>query len=221
MFRKKKKENKEPATPQKAPVNKCGGFLPQTVFIVGTSNPDGKPNLSVTTSVSYAYGPPESLVVSLFGHSRTRENINRTGAFTANICTVSMGRLADYMGSVSGTYQKKDAVPFEYEKAQRINAPVLKESPYTMECRVTHAHRVGETVILVSEIVSHLVDVRLGRPYDDSDEAWFNWLNESDIRKMDPLLYTWKYYKLGDKLGKLGELAEDLLGEDSLGNKYG
>ena len=80
-----------------------------------------------------------------------------------------------------------------------------------MECCVTYAHRVGETVILVAEIVNHMVDVKLGRPYDDSDEAWFSWLNESDAKMTDPLLYSWKYYTLGEKIGKLGELAGDLL----------
>jgi flavin reductase (DIM6/NTAB) family NADH-FMN oxidoreductase RutF len=211
MFRKKKIEKKEIPLPRKASVNKCGGFIPQTVFIIGSFNPDGSPNLSVATSVSYAYGPPESLVVSLFGHSRTRENINRTGAFTANICTADMGRLADYMGSVSGLHQEKSGVAFTYENSAFIDAPMLKESPYAMECRVTHAHLVGETAILVAEIVKHMVDLKLGRPYDDSDEAWFSWLNESDARLINPLLYSWKYYALGEKIGKLGELAKDLL----------
>lgn len=210
-FKKKTTAENEAALPQKASVNKCGGFLPQPVFILGTYNKDKAPNWSVATSVSFAYGPPESLVVSLFGHSRTRENINRTGAFSANLCTTHMVRLADYVGSVSGNHQQKDDVPLLYDKAYKIDAPILMESPYTMECCVTNAHMVGETVVLTAEIVNHLVDVRLGRPYDDSDEGWFAWLNNSDARMIKPLLYSWKYYHLGDKIGKLGEPAKDLL----------
>jgi flavin reductase (DIM6/NTAB) family NADH-FMN oxidoreductase RutF len=214
MFRKKIASQNDTGPPRKSPVIKCGGFMPQTVFLLGTYNQDGTPNLCTATSVSYAYGPPESLVVSLFGNSRTRENINRTGSFTANICTSAMGRLADYVGGVSGSHQEKDGVPFVCERGEKIKAPSLKESPYTMECRVTFIHKVGDTVILVSEIVNHMVDIRLGRPVDDSDEAWFNWLNESDALKIDPLLYSWRYYKLGTELGKLGRLAEDLIGEE-------
>jgi flavin reductase (DIM6/NTAB) family NADH-FMN oxidoreductase RutF len=211
LLRKKTPVKKEPTLPQKASVNKCGGFIPQAVYIAATYNKDGSPNLSAVTSVSYAYGPPESLVVSLFGNSRTRENVNRTGSFTANICTADMSRLADYVGSVSGLHQGKDGVPFICQKAEKVNAPVLKESPYVMECCLTHIHKVGETVILVAEIVNHLVDIKLGRPVDDSDEAWFEWLNASDARDINPLLYAWKYYRLGDKIGKLGEIAGDLL----------
>jgi flavin reductase (DIM6/NTAB) family NADH-FMN oxidoreductase RutF len=211
MFRKKTAAVKEAALPQKASVNKCGGFLPQTVFIIGTFNKDGTPNLSVATSVSYVFGPPESLVVSLFGLSRTRENINRTGAFTVNICTANMVRLADYMGSVSGAHQEKNGIPFFYDTAAKVDAPTILESPYTMECRLTHANILGETVILTAEIVNNMVDVSLGRPYDDSDEAWFAWLNDSDVKAINPLLYNWTYYTLGEKLGKLGEPAGDLL----------
>jgi flavin reductase (DIM6/NTAB) family NADH-FMN oxidoreductase RutF len=211
MFKKKKAANKDTAMPRKTSVKKCGGFLPQTVFILGTYNKDRSVNLSAATSVSYVFGPPESLVVSLFGNSRTRANINRTGEFTANICNSSMGRLADYVGSVSGLHQDKDGLTYVCYGSDWIDAPVLLESPYAMECRVTHSHKVGDTVILVSEIINHLVDVHLGRPYDDSDEAWFEWMNESEASAIDPLLYSWKYYKLGEKTGKLGELAGDLL----------
>lgn len=200
-----------PKTAAKYSVSKCGGFLPQAVFIIGTRNKDGSENFSTVTSVSYVFGPPESLVLSLYGSSRTKDNLMREDVFTVNLCTSSMGRMADYAGAVSGTSQEKDDSIFECTPGLKVDAPVLAESPYTMECHVSYIWPIGDTHIVVAEIVNHLVDRKLGRPVDETDEAYFAWLDQSDLKEINPLLYAWKYYQTGEKLGGLGELAKDLL----------
>lgn len=41
---------------------------------------------------------------------------------------------------------------------------------------------------------------------NDSYAAYIAWLDRTDIHDIDPLLYAWKYYKVGEKIGKIGEL---------------
>lgn len=195
---------------EKRSISKAGCFMPQPVFIIGTYNEDGTPNLSTVTGVSYAYGPPECLIISLYCSRRTKENLLRCGAFTANLCTVEMARLADYVGTVSGLTQCKDALPYDCTPGEKIHAPVLDASPYVKECRVLQTHRIGETHIIIAEIVNLQVGVNLGHPENDSDEAYLHWLNSSNLQDANPLLYAWKYYKIGDTVGKLGELSAEL-----------
>ena len=189
----------------KQPVQRSGGFIPQPVWLIGTRNEDGTPNFSTITWVSYAFGPPESLIVSMLA-KRTKENILRTGEFTANLCSVEMAALADYTGAVSGLDGIKDGVSFDFVWGENVQAPVLDASPYVIECKVLQTHLVGDTHTFIAEMVSQLVDTRFGQPDDDSPEAYFKWLNANDIHGIDPLLYTWKYYRVGEKIGQLGEL---------------
>lgn len=187
----------------KQSMSRGGGFLTQAVYIVGTNNENGSINLSTVTSVSYAFGPPECLIISFYGESHTMSNIQRNKDFTVNVCTAAMMTLADYVGSISGTRFVKDAIPAPHYVGLKVNAPVLEDSPYVMECHAIHTHKVGETHMITAEIVHHWVDKKLGRPDGDSDKEYMDWLDNSDLNAMDPLLYARKFYRIGEKLGGL------------------
>ncbi|MCL2462441.1 MAG: flavin reductase family protein [Defluviitaleaceae bacterium] len=194
---------------EKRSISQSPGLIPQAVWLIGTRNGDGTPNLSTITWVSYAYGPPEILVVSMQAE-RTKDNILRAGEFTANLCTVEMARLADYVGSVSGRDGAKDAVPYGYTWGEKVHAPVLDASPLVAECKVLQTHTIGDTHTFFAEIVNQQIDCGFGRPTDSSAEAYTKWLGSIDACDADPLLYTWKYYRLGKKIANLGELAAEL-----------
>ena len=185
-------------------VSKSGGFIPQAVWIIGSCNKDTSPNFCTITSVSYTPGPPESLIVSMQA-KRTKENILCTGEFTANLCTVEMVHLVDFVGSVSGQESKKDALSFNCNWGEKIHAPVLDASPYVIECKVFQTHLVGNTITFIAEMVNQQIDIKFGQPNNDSYEAYIAWLNTNDLLDLDPILYAWNYYGIGKKIGRVGD----------------
>ena len=104
---------------------------------------------------------------------------------------------SDYVGIVSGrnTPDKMEKTGWTVEKAPNVNAPVFKEFPMTLECRVKQKIDESETgYYLVAEIVNILCD-----------EKYLAEDGKPDVEKMklitfDPVHHT--YIQLGKTVGK-------------------
>ncbi|MCL2573672.1 MAG: flavin reductase family protein [Defluviitaleaceae bacterium] len=175
-------------------------ITPRPVWIVGTCNKGGSPNLSTITCVSNTPGPPENIIVSMTA-KRTIANIQRTGEFSVNLCNVEMASLADYVGSVSGEDGAKDAIPYDFAWGEKAHVPILGASHCVLECKVSHTHLVGTFHTFFGEVLNLQIDTIL-TPVTDSQEATLNWFRSIDIHKMDPLIYhsIQKYYRVGEKV---------------------
>jgi len=193
---------------QKQSIPQLGGIFhhvvwtitPRPVWVVGTCNKDGLPNLSTITCVSNTPGPPENIIVSMAA-KRTIANILRTGEFSVNLCNVEMAPLADYVGSVSGENCVKDAVPYDFTWGEHMRVPVLDASHCVLECKVSHTHVIGAFHTFFGEVVNLHIDTNLTPPMD-SQEAIIKWFNSIDIHKIDPLVYhsVLKYFQVGEKV---------------------
>ena len=175
-------------------------ITPRPVWIIGTCNEDGSPNLSTITCVSNTPGPPESIIVSMTAR-RTIANILRTGQFSVNLANVEMADLANYVGSVSGEDCTKDAMPYGFSWGEKVQVPVLDASHCVFECKLSHTHEVGDFHTFFGEVVNLQIDANLTPP-TESREALIKWFNEIDIHKMNPLVYhsILKYFRVGEKV---------------------
>ncbi|MCL2855058.1 MAG: flavin reductase family protein [Defluviitaleaceae bacterium] len=175
-------------------------ITPRPVWIVGTCNEDGTPNLSTITCVSNTPGPPENIIASMIA-KRTIANIQRTGEFSVNLCNVEMAFLADYVGSVSGEDGAKDAMSYGFAWGEKARVPVLDASHCVFECKLSHAHAIGLFHTFFGEVVNLHIDTNLTPP-TDSQEAVIKWFRSIDIHKMDPLVYhsALKYFRVGEKV---------------------
>ncbi|MCL2360339.1 MAG: flavin reductase family protein [Defluviitaleaceae bacterium] len=175
-------------------------ITPRPVWIVGTCNKDGTPNLSTITCVSNSPGPPENIILSMTAR-RTIANIQRTGAFSVNLCNGSMVPLVDYVGSVSGEDCVKDAVPYDFTWGDKIYVPILSASHYAFECKLSHTHVIGQFHTFFGEVINLQIDANLTPP-TDSQEAVMKWFKALDIHKTDPLVYhsALKYFRVGKKI---------------------
>ena len=123
-------------------------LLPQPVLIIGTYDKEGKPN-----AMNAAWGGQwdmNEIIISLGSHQTT------VAFATAETMVAS-----DYVGIVSGrnTPDKMEKTGWTVEKAPNVNAPVFKEFPMTLECRVKQKIDESETgYYLVAEIVNILCD---------------------------------------------------------------
>jgi len=178
-------------------------ITPRPVWIVGTCNLDGSPNLSTITCVSNTPGPPENIIVSMTA-KRTIANIQRTGEFSVSLANVQMAKLADYVGSVSGEDGVKDAVPYGYEWGTKTRVPVLDASHCVLECKLSYTHVVDDFHTFFGEVANLHIDTSLTPPIDSSgsNEAILKWFVTLDIHKLDPLVYhsVLKYFRVGEKV---------------------
>jgi len=168
--------------------------LPQPVLIIGTYNKEGKAN-----AMNAAWGGQwdmHEIFISLGSH-QTTDNLAENDEFTVAFATTETLVAADYVGIVSGrnTPDKMQKAGWTVEKAPNVNAPLFKELPMTLECRVRQKMDESETgYYLVAEIVNIVCDERFlaedGQP---------------DVEKMHLITYDpihHNYIELGKTVGK-------------------
>ena len=153
-------------------------ILPQPVLIIGTYDKEGKAN-----AMNAAWGGQwdiHEIMISLGSHATT-DNLAVNPEFTVTFATVETMVTADYVGIVSGrnTPEKMEKTRWTIEKAPNVNAPVFKEFPMTLECRVKQKIDESETgYYLVAEIVNILCDekylVEDGIVDDSEDIEYFS-----------------------------------------------
>ena len=172
-----------------------GEFAPVLVNIIGTSNEDGTPHLCGASFVSFTLGSPESIVFSTFVQP-TIDNINRTGAFTVNMCTAEMAQMVEKICQTHESAAQDNAL-YGYEWGEMIHAPVLDASPFVCECKVAQSHKYGDSTIFIAEIVNQQLCNELDKPVDNSVEAYVEWLEKVNINDLDPLLWLGNYHQIG------------------------
>lgn len=165
---------------------------PLPVLIIATFDEEGKPD-----AMNAAWGGqcgPHHIELNLSKEHQTTKNIQAKRAFTVSFGTEKTMRLCDYFGLVSGKKvdKFKDA-DVAYDKSQVVDAPVIREFPVTLECRVIDiSEKLGEMHI-VAEIANTLVD-----------ESVINAQGKIDLGKMRPIAFdsAQNFYRLvGEVVG--------------------
>jgi flavin reductase (DIM6/NTAB) family NADH-FMN oxidoreductase RutF len=171
-------------------------LLPSPVLIVGTYDGDGKPNMMNAAWGGIVCSNPPCISVSMREATLSFHNIKKSEAFTVNIPSEKYLVEADYVGVVSG----KDCNKFEDakltpKKSQLVNAPLVLEFPYALECKLIKQVELGSHTMFIGQIIGMVADDDVLNP---------NQL--PDIEKVRPLLFgsfgNMAYYSIGDNLGK-------------------
>ena len=176
---------------------------PTPVFIVGTYDKAGKPNVMNVAWGGLCCSSPPSVAVSLRKATYTYGNIVDRKAFTVNIPSESHVKAADYFGMVSGGKEDKFAVAgLTPVKSDLVDAPYIKEFPLVLECKLTHTVEIG----LHTQFIGEIVDVK-------ADESVFGEDGAIDIEKIRPILYAPEvraYYGVGRCLGKAFSIGKQI-----------
>ncbi len=98
-------------------------FCPQPMYAIGTNNEVGAPNFCVITWIEFNWHGGPHIVLGVGGSKRTKENILRTGTFSANLVSVEMLWLADYFGCSRAA------------TAPKIRCPTLGSAATRWTCR--------------------------------------------------------------------------------------
>ncbi len=169
----------------------------QPSFIIGTNNEDGTANFAPITWVSVTPGQGEGylLVITMSGTKRTKQNVLRTGIFSANLVSTDMLPLMDYFGTRHARDGRKDAMAYDVVRGEVLDVPVLDQSRWVYECEVSKTTETGDATTFFCPIRNIQMDERLtcSDPFD------------VDLTVLDPVIYSGKYHSLGKLLGSIGD----------------
>ena len=167
-------------------------LYPMPVLIIGTYDENGTPN-----AMNAAWGgisEETEISICVDDSHKTAENVVKAGAFTVSIADKNNVVAADYVGIVSGNNQEDKITKCSWtaEKSDFVNAPLFKELPLTLECKLKSYDR--DTCRLTGEIVNVSADESiLG---DDGKIS----LDKFFPITYDPVGHT--YRTLGEVVGK-------------------
>lgn len=121
--------------------------------------------------------------------------IKETKEFVINLTTSELVKACDYCGVKSGKdCDKFKAMHLSTQKASEVCAPLLEQSPVSLECRVTEIVPLGSHDMFIADIVA----VNVAEDYIDET-------GKLHLDKCNLIAYAHgEYFELGKKLGTFG-----------------
>jgi len=178
--------------------------FPTPVFVVGTYDDEGKPNMMTAAWGGICSSRPPSVAVSLRAATYSHGNIKARKAFTISIPSETYVVEADYAGIASGRDVDKFAVTgLTPVRSELVDAPYVAEFPMVLECKLTRLVEVGLHTMFVGEVL----DVK-------AEETVFDENGHLDITKVQPLLWAPDgrgYYGVGELLGEAFQIGRTLM----------
>jgi flavin reductase (DIM6/NTAB) family NADH-FMN oxidoreductase RutF len=102
---------------------------------------------------------PPMTYVSVRKARHSHDIIAESGEFVINLTTEELAFATDYCGVKSGRntdkFKDQNLTPV---KGEKVNCPIIKESPVNLECKVVEVHEYGSHDMFVAEIVNVQVD---------------------------------------------------------------
>ena len=150
--------------------------------------------ITVAWCGTVASDPPQ-LAISVRRERYSFAPIAETGEFTVNLPDVAMVTALDHCGVVSG----RDADKFALHQltavpGTRVKAPVVGESPLSMECKVVKSLDLGSHTMFIGEILA----VQVSEELIDANGKF-------DVERARLVAYAHgHYFELGKCLGSFG-----------------
>jgi len=167
--------------------------LPSPVWVVGTYDASGKPNLMTAAWGGICNSRPPCIYVSLRKATYSHGNIMLRRSYTVSIPSEGHVKETDWIGLSSGRDVDKFAMThLTPVRGSEVDAPYVEEFPVIIECRVKEIVELG----LHTEFVGEIMDVK-------ADEGVLNEKGAIDIEKVKPIIFTpsaGTYHSVGKKL---------------------
>jgi flavin reductase (DIM6/NTAB) family NADH-FMN oxidoreductase RutF len=174
-------------------------LYPYPVTLIG-ANVNGKPNFLAVSFIGIVNSNPGMIAFGLGRRHYTNQGLLKNKNFSVNLPSKDMVEVVDYVGIYSGKKIDKSYL-FEIFYGKLENAPMIKECPINIECKLVDVlDHGGFDHIIIGEIIESYVDENCltdGNP---------------DIEKIKPFLlsmYENKYFEIGEFLGKAWNIGKN------------
>ncbi len=174
---------------------KPGTFIYPIPAVMVTCGTIEKSNIITVAWTGILNTNPAMCYISVRPERYSHDIIKEKGEFVINLTTKQLAYATDWCGVKSGkNVDKFKEMKLTKEKANFVKAPLIKESPVSVECKVKEIVPLGSHDMFVAEVLS--IDV---------DEKYIDEKGAFDISKCDLIAYAnGGYYSLNKKMGKFG-----------------
>lgn len=175
---------------------KAGNMLyPLPAVMVSVTDGKGQDDIITVAWTGTICTNPPMVYISVRPSRFSHHMLMETGEFVINLTTEKLTRATDYCGVRSGRdVDKFKETGLTREKAEFVKAPMIKESPVSIECRVTEVKKLGSHDMFLAEVLAV-----------HADEEYMDENNRFDLNRARPMVYSHgEYLGLGKKLGTFG-----------------
>jgi flavin reductase (DIM6/NTAB) family NADH-FMN oxidoreductase RutF len=133
-------------------------------------------------------------------NNASHEAITDTGEFSVNLPSSDMVEVTDYTGLVSGKRTDKSGL-FEIYYGELMSAPLIKNCPLSIECKVNQKVELPTNSFFIAEIINIYTEDKYltdGKP---------------DVKKIKPFLLTMpdnRFWSIGEYLGSAWDAGRKL-----------
>ena len=146
--------------------------LPAPVWLVGTYDAEGRPNVMTAVAGGLCSTQPPCLGVSLRRGGWTHASLPGRAAFTVAVPSRSLAARVDFAGLMSGRNADKFAAAGLTPVAgEHVDAPYAAECPVVLELALRHTLELGSHTLYVGEIMDVKVEESCLRPDGLPDPA--------------------------------------------------
>lgn len=168
---------------------------PLPAVMVTVRNNAGEDNIITVAWTGTVCTNPPMAYISVRPERHSYEMIKQSGCFVINLTTKDLAWATDYCGVTSGKeVDKFKNCHLTKEEAEKINAPMIAESPVNIECKVKKIEELGSHSMFLAEVVAV-----------HADEAYMDETGRFLLEKAEPIAYSHgRYYTLKEQLGSFG-----------------
>ena len=171
-------------------------IYPLPAVLISCGETEEEYNMLTVAWVGTICTNPAMCYISVRPERHSYDIIKRTKSFVINLTNEDMARATDWCGVRSGKdYNKFQEMHLTPQKAQKVSAPIILESPLSIECEVIEIKELGSHHMFIANVVNVQADERYIDPATD------------EFRLSDAKLIAYShghYYKLGEEIGKFG-----------------
>ena len=175
---------------------KPGNMLyPLPAVMVSVTDGQGNDNIITVAWTGTICTNPPMVYISVRPSRYSYEMLKKTREFVINLTTEELAFATDYCGVRSGRdVDKFKEAHLTKEPAQFVKAPMIKESPVSIECKVTEVKELGSHHMFLAEVLA----VHAQQEYIDKN-------NKFQLNKAKPIVYSHgEYLGTGKSLGTFG-----------------
>ncbi len=175
---------------------KPGNMLyPLPVVMVTVADRNGKPNIITLAWVGTVCSDPPMVSISVRPERYSYDILKDTGEFVINLTTKELCFATDYCGVKSGRdVDKFQEMGLTAMPASIVKAPLIGESPISLECQVTEVKPLGTHDMFLAKVVAV-----------HADERYMDEKHRFHLEQAEPIIYSHgAYLGCGEQLGTFG-----------------
>ena len=175
---------------------KAGNMLyPLPAVMVSVTDGKGQDDIITVAWTGTICTNPPMVYISVRPSRFSRHMLMETGEFVINLTTEELAAVTDYCGVRSGRdVDKFKETGLTRERADIVKAPMIKEAPVSIECRVKEIKELGSHHMFIADVVGVTVD-----------DKYMDEKNKFNINETGLVMYSHgEYFAMGEKLGKFG-----------------